>query len=537
MKRALAIAVCLAVAVVAVIGTGASSGKKSNYKVRAIFDNAVSVIPGEDVKIAGVKVGKISHLDVTKQEKAAVTLEITEAGFQDFRKDATCIIRPQSLIGEKFVDCTPTQPRQPGQNEAPPLQKIKKGQGKGEYLLPVTQTSTPVDLDLIGDVLRRPYRERLSIVLNELGTGLAGRGSDLREVITRANPALKQTDKVLKILGDQNQILANLVKNSDTVIAPLARDRRQVADFISQSADVARATAERRADLERNIQKLPEFLRQLRPTMARLGALSDEATPVLANLHSAAPSLNRFIRELGPFSEASTPALNALGDASQAGIPALRAFNPRITELRRFSAFAKPVAANLAALTTSLKNTGGIERLLDYAFFQVAAVNGFDQYGHYLRAGLMVNLCSTYAITRDPTCSANFGNSAGPTSAAAARLRPVDVAGRDPELVAEDRILHGQPAGATGPSGATGTTGSSGATGSSGPAQSAKNGGGSNTPLRLPSIGLPGSTPDLGGSSSTDKAAGIQKVAAAAPTGTSDDPTSALMDYLFGNGN
>ena len=34
---------------------------------------------------------------------------------------------------------------------------------------------------------------------------------------------------------------------------------------------------------------------------------------------------------------------------------------------------------------------------MDYIFYQVAAINGFDAVGHYLRAGLIVNQCATYA--------------------------------------------------------------------------------------------------------------------------------------------
>ena len=41
-------------------------------------------------------------------------MKIDEAGFQDFRQDASCLIRPQSLLGEKFVDCQPTLPRASG---------------------------------------------------------------------------------------------------------------------------------------------------------------------------------------------------------------------------------------------------------------------------------------------------------------------------------------------------------------------------------------------------------------------------------------
>src|SRR5688572_15953574 len=115
MRRLIGILVVLAgVTVLAVAGTGASSDNGGTYQVRAIFDSAFSVITGEDVRIAGVIVGAITAVEVTEDNKAAVVLDITQDGFQDFRQDATCEIRPQSLIGERFVECTPTQPREPG---------------------------------------------------------------------------------------------------------------------------------------------------------------------------------------------------------------------------------------------------------------------------------------------------------------------------------------------------------------------------------------------------------------------------------------
>ena len=101
------------------------------YRVRAIFDNAGFVIPGEDVKVAGVKVGKISALDVTRDFKAVVVLDIEDAAYQDFRRDAECSIRPQSLIGERFVECEPTQKRAPGAQEEPELETIDDGPGRG----------------------------------------------------------------------------------------------------------------------------------------------------------------------------------------------------------------------------------------------------------------------------------------------------------------------------------------------------------------------------------------------------------------------
>src|SRR5205085_5408226 len=112
-----------------------------------------------DVKIDGVKVGTVGSVTPTPQAKAAVTLNIKNSGFRDFRNDASCTVRPQALIGEKYVDCLPTQPRVAGTPLPPALQKIQKGEGSGQYLLPVNNTHSPVDVDLLGDISRLPERQ------------------------------------------------------------------------------------------------------------------------------------------------------------------------------------------------------------------------------------------------------------------------------------------------------------------------------------------------------------------------------------------
>jgi ABC-type transporter Mla subunit MlaD len=416
MKRLIAIAVLLA-AVAAVVVVLAGREGDPGYKVRAIFDNAGFVIPGEDVKVAGVKVGKIDALDVTEDFRAVVVLDIQDEAYQDFRRDAECSIRPQSLIGERYVECEPTQKRSAGSEPPPELETIREGPGEGQRLLPVENTSKPVDLDLLNNVTREPERARLSIILNELGTGVAGRGKDLNDVIRRANPALKEVDRVLAILASENETLQRLAVDGDTVLAPLARERRHVSGFIESSSEVAQATAERRGDLEADLERLPRFLRELRPTMVRLGALSDEMTPVLKDLGDAAPDINRLLIELGPFSEAAIPALDSLGEATKVGTPALVRSRPVIADLRRFAAAVRPVGRTGRQVLESFRRTRGIERLMDYVFYQVAAINGFDSLGHYLRAGLIVNQCSSYAVFPVGGCSANFVPGASATSA------------------------------------------------------------------------------------------------------------------------
>ncbi|HZI90782.1 MAG TPA: MlaD family protein [Thermoleophilaceae bacterium] len=404
MRRLLAIlALGVSLPILLVLGLGADDRLGPDYKVRAVFDNVASAVPGEDVKVAGAKVGVIESMDVTAGKKAAVTLRIDDGRFAPFRADAKCVVRPQSLIGEKFIEC------EPGTASEPELDQIGDGEeGEGEHLLPLERTQSQVDLDLFNNILRRPYGERFALVLSEFGTGLAGRGEDLKAAIHRANPALRETDRVLAILARQNRVLADLARDSDVALAPLAREKERVSGFIVEANNTAKATAARRDDIERGIQRLPRFLDELRPLMADLNGFASQAAPVFRDLNAAAPQLSRVFQRLGPFSRAAQPSLLSLGEALERGRPALIRARPLIRDLGRLGRDSRPVAVNLDRLTRSLDRTGGIERLMDLFFYSTLAINGFDSVSHYLRAGLLVNTCSGFATQQAVGCNATF---------------------------------------------------------------------------------------------------------------------------------
>jgi phospholipid/cholesterol/gamma-HCH transport system substrate-binding protein len=420
-RRVIAAVAGLALVAAAVLLVAAGGGGGSGrYLVRAVFDNANFVIPGEDVKVAGVKAGKIDSLDLTAQHKAVVVLRIDDPAFKPFRRDAHCQIRPQSLIGEQFVECEPTQPRAAGAAPPPELVRLNSGRGKGQYLLPVENTTTPVALDLIGNTLRLPYRQRLTLIINELGAGLAGNGQALRQAIRRADPALHQADRVLAILAGQNRTLADLARNSDIALAPLARERARAAHFITTASATGAATAARGAELERDLQKLPGFLRALTPTARQLGDTASQMTPALESLRAQAPAINTFVQGLGPFSTAALPAFRELSKTADVGSRVLTTSKPVIDDLASFGNDLAPLSTNLSALATSFKNAGGVERALDTVFYLTSSENGYDSLSHYLRAGLVVNLCSTYAVVLNPSCEAFFrkvnGAKPGPTT-------------------------------------------------------------------------------------------------------------------------
>jgi ABC-type transporter Mla subunit MlaD len=403
-----------AAAVLAIVLATAAGGSGGSYTVHAIFDSAANIVPSEDVKIDGVKVGTVGTVTPTPQGKAAVTLKIANPGFQDFRSDATCTIEPQALIGEKFVNCLPTQPRAEGTPLPPPLRQIPAGrEGAGEWLLPVTNTSSPVDVDLLNDINHLPENQRLAIIINELGTGFAGRGNDLNAVLHRSNPALRELEKVIGILAAENKVLGNLAVEGDRALIPITRDRHQFAEFFAQSNTVQTAAARHRGALNENLREFPAFLREFRPYLAQLDKLAEQATPTFTALGAAAPGINRTFKSIGPFTTSTAQYFESLGKTSKIIGPALTSSQPLLKRLETLGSAAKPFASNLSALLSSFRSTGGLERLMDFIFLGSNAANGYNSLGHFLRAGIVSTICVAYKITPSNGCEGNFLNSSG----------------------------------------------------------------------------------------------------------------------------
>jgi ABC-type transporter Mla subunit MlaD len=422
MRRVVALLVLAGAITVAVVlsAAGPKVGPIATYKIE--FDNIFGLTEGGDMTVAGIKAGKTPRFELTDDErpKALVIAEISKPGFTPFRADAHCDIRQQSLIGTYYVSC------QPGRSP----RKLPDG-----AVIPVEQTTSTIPIDLVNNIMRRPYKERFRILLAELGTGLAGRPQDIQEVLQRAHPGLRETSKTLKILGDQNQTLKRFIRDADTVVEELEGNKNDVARFVREAGETAEIAATRQQDIRRGFQLLPGFLRELRPTMARLGELSDAQVPLLVDLQQAAPELNRFLVETEPFARATRPALRSLGRTSETGLEAIEQSDEEIRQLRRLAeplpqrgsapsqqGVTRPLRQLLVSLDDrnrsiesdrraqdtappspdptayrSGKGFTGMEAFWNYTYWQALAINIFDDTSHYLRVlGVAPPGCTDY---------------------------------------------------------------------------------------------------------------------------------------------
>jgi ABC-type transporter Mla subunit MlaD len=414
-----------AIATTLVAGAGASG----SHTYQAELFNAFGLVKGSELRVAGAKAGTITGLGITAQKTALVTFEV-DSGFPEFKSDASCSSEPQSLIAEYFLDCQPGSSPQPLNGP-----------------IPAASNKTTVQPDLAQNTLREPFKERLQLLINEFGTALDSNAENLNAAIRSGAPALQQLKQVLNILGQQNRTIAELNTNADAIFAQLANRREDVVHFIDNAGRTAAISAERSNDLAQNFHLLDDFLAELKPTMFQLGQLADAQTPLLTDLHAAAPGLNKLAKNLPAFNNGTQQSLTSLGGAASVGKIALANSKEEIAALDQASTKAYPAADQVArflesiddpknaveedscarydlreqpgeadrrvqqldqTLGTSLHgdqttpckwsngaapgsnssggNPGftGMEGLLNYAYIQTNSVNLFDQLGHAL---------------------------------------------------------------------------------------------------------------------------------------------------------
>jgi ABC-type transporter Mla subunit MlaD len=432
LRRLLAIAALICASVAALAAT-ASGDDEHTYFIE--FDNAFGLTNGSEVKVAGVTAGTVIDLDVNSSKRAVVKVQLS-GPVSVLGQDTICRSQPQSLIAEYFVDCTP---------KGPPIEVADESDADHveDPDIPVTQTRQTVQNDLVLSTMRMPYRERLTLLINEFGTALAGNGENLNKAIHRGAPALEQTRKVTKLLASQNTTIRDLNVNADRIIGKLAERREDVTRFIREATNTAQIANTRRDDLSQNFALLDDFLAELGPTMNELDNLAVQGTPRATDLRGAAPGLTTLSRNLPAFNRSATTGLRALGNASVTGRSALRKGRDEIKQLGKSSkkAFAPAddltkflrdiddpgraveVDARAAADTGRKAPTGytGMEGLLNYLYYQTGAINQYDEIGHLLHFSIFevgTGPCANYnpGMYKDEVGVPNADGSAATTS-------------------------------------------------------------------------------------------------------------------------
>jgi virulence factor Mce-like protein len=280
--------IALAVVLVACyLGFSKSIPFRSHFEVQGVFKTANNITKNSPVRVAGVNIGKVTRVVHAKDgtEGAVVTMRIDRKG-RPIRRDATMTIRPRIFLeGNFFVDVSPGTP------SAPEL-------GDGD-VIPINQTSAPVQIDQILTALQSDTRDDLRVLLKELSTGFDGGGA---EGFNRSIPYWKPAYRDSSIVADATtglleHDLSGYLKSAGQVAAALDRSPEALKALITDFNATARGFAREDANLRSAVAELPRTLRA--------------AQPALGELNDALPSLRALARDLRPGVRNSEAAIDA----------------------------------------------------------------------------------------------------------------------------------------------------------------------------------------------------------------------------------
>ncbi|HYT39947.1 MAG TPA: MlaD family protein [Acidimicrobiia bacterium] len=379
-------------------------GITGGYRVTAALSDAQNLVYDSDVRIAGVRVGKVRGL---RHDHGVIYagMEIRGAA-HPLHEGATVRLRPKTMIEETYLEVTDgTGPALPDR-----------------AALPASAEHKTVQLDDLLSGLDAPTRAALGKFATDLGAATAGHGGDLDATVAGLAALAREGHGPLDVLAAQTEDLKALVAETATLLGVLDQGQGQLARFVTSANRLSGASASRAQKIEETMRLLPAVLDAARAAGAPLRNLSGALTPLAGPLTAAGPDLAAAAAELGPAAaelRAVYPALGGVLDRA----PATLSLTPGVaTEL---SAIIPPARMGLADLNPMLAFLAPYGRDLTAFVANVGQVfSHADGAGHYVRTFVVLHDQSL----KDAPVSTNMGpfnkSNAYPAPGASARPGP-----------------------------------------------------------------------------------------------------------------
>ncbi|QXW03535.1 MCE family protein [Rhodococcus globerulus] len=243
------------------------------YSVTAYFASTTGLYVGDDVRVVGVDVGKVTSIS-PQGDKMRVELELARS--VPVAADAHAVIVAQSLVSARFVQLTPALTEDGGD-------ALAEGAEIG-----IERTAVPVEWDQIKEQLGRAAdalgpsegtRGSAAEFLDAAGTALSGNGEALGRSITELSSAMST-------LNEGGGDLFGTIRGLQTFTTALAASNEQIVSFQGRLATVTGLLADSRTQL----------------------------APALVDLDAAIGDVHRFVEQNR---SGLTEQVNTLADVSQ----------------------------------------------------------------------------------------------------------------------------------------------------------------------------------------------------------------------------
>jgi phospholipid/cholesterol/gamma-HCH transport system substrate-binding protein len=278
------------------------------YHLKAVFASGSQLVSGDDVTVAGLRIGRVDGLRPTQNGTEALLVLHPKYGFMT--DQARAVIKTKNLLGETYVELA--------RGVSP--NKLKDG-----GTIPLDRTLTPVELAQVLQALNPTVRDHLVLLINSLGDALAGNGRNLNtqaqdlkqlafdlDVISRTLVTNQQHfDRLLQSLGKIMETLASyhaefraLIADWDRLMRALVAHEGDLNGAIREDAHVMALFDQALAG---NAQGLHGALAEAPQTIDNTDAYLGKGTTIFTTLRSEVPSIDAVFDRLASAFSATDP--------------------------------------------------------------------------------------------------------------------------------------------------------------------------------------------------------------------------------------
>jgi phospholipid/cholesterol/gamma-HCH transport system substrate-binding protein len=280
----LAVVVALCTTVLALTIANASGGARTTYTAR--FTDASGLLPGDDVRIAGVVVGSVDDVRIVDRRFAEVAFSVAQD--QPLPASVGASILYRNLIGQRYLALE--------QGPGPSGEKLPEG-----GTIPVERTRPPLNLTVLFNgfkpLLTALDPEQVNQLSFEIIQVLQGQGGTVKSLLAHTaslTNTLADRDEVIgQVIDNLNAVLdtvnardgqlSELISSLQALVSGLSKDREPIGDAIVSIGELTHVTA--------------DFLEDARPPLKDdIGHLGDLAE----NLNAQDERLEQTIKNLPP---------------------------------------------------------------------------------------------------------------------------------------------------------------------------------------------------------------------------------------------
>jgi len=188
---------------------------QSSRDYQAVFADATGVVKGDDIRIAGVKVGSVKKVEILDRTKAKVYFNVADSSI--VTRSSTATIRYRNLVGQRYISMT---------QGVGNLDRMPAGS-----TIPISRTQPALDLTVLFNGFKPLFAALSPADINKLSAEVVqifqGEGGNL-------NQLLQSTASLTNTLADRDQVIGATIDNLNSVLGTIAGRDKELSSLIVQ---------------------------------------------------------------------------------------------------------------------------------------------------------------------------------------------------------------------------------------------------------------------------------------------------------------